>query len=478
MRIVDDDADDWKKEPETKQEVVEEEEDQPVVAEFVDERPEEVKRMEEFRNSNKWRVIQGRFGSPNFSPSRRHQHSPSRVTRNDYQKNSPLRRDRNDSPDSAAKHWRKNKVNSSSDSASYSYSKKKYRSPSPSSAKNRHGSLPQKTRMHSPYSSPKKGTDKSVSYVEKASTSKRPNPSPPYSSTRHDSDSDLSPPRKMERTSTQNKQIKVRLRDSDMSPPRRAQPRGSDSDLSPPRHNQRKGSDLSPPRRANCKDLDVSPPRRRAESEKGSSSSQRTGPKMLSGGRAGLVSAEVLRQEKEEERKAQKDNKNIEKDSRNAETVFRDKSGKRRDLATERDQQLQKQAKQDKRDEMYAQWGKGLAQQEQQRQNLEDATREMAKPLARYIDDVDLDLMLREQEREGDPMAKFLKKKKEKEQGGTKALPRYNGPNPPPNRFNIWPGYRWDGVDRSNGFENKHFARISEKKAVQETAYKWSVEDM
>lgn len=199
---------------------------------------------------------------------------------------------------------------------------------------------------------------------------------------------------------------------------------------------------------------------------------------MLSGGRAGLVSAEVLREEKEEERRAQKDNKNLEQDSRNAETVFRDKSGKRRDLRIERDEQLQKQAAQEKRDEMYAQWGKGLAQKEQQRQNREDAAKEMAKPLARYIDDVDLDRLLREQEREGDPMAKFLKKKKDKEQSEKKERPRYKGPNPPPNRYNIWPGYRWDGVDRSNGFENKYFARISEKKAIQESAYKWSVEDM
>lgn len=57
-------------------------------------------------------------------------------------------------------------------------------------------------------------------------------------------------------------------------------------------------------------------------------------------------------------------------------------------------------------------------------------------------------------------------------------LPRYKGPAPPPNRFNIMPGYRWDGVDRSNGFESKYFSSISNKKAVSADAYKWSVEDM
>lgn len=55
-----------------------------------------------------------------------------------------------------------------------------------------------------------------------------------------------------------------------------------------------------------------------------------------------------------------------------------------------------------------------LAQSQMRQQKLEDAVHEAHKPLARHLDDEDLDRMLREQEREGDPMAAMLRRKKER----------------------------------------------------------------
>lgn len=56
-----------------------------------------------------------------------------------------------------------------------------------------------------------------------------------------------------------------------------------------------------------------------------------------------------------------------------------------------------------------------LKQVENHEEKLKSDLHEMHKPLARYADDADLDKHLREQEREGDPMLKYIKEKQIKE---------------------------------------------------------------
>ncbi|XP_055082939.1 BUD13 homolog isoform X3 [Periophthalmus magnuspinnatus] len=418
LKIVDDDID-WRQiAKESKDKDEEDDEEAPVIAEVIDERPEEIKQLEVFRSSNRWKII-GADENEGDEDGNEHkiensESTASGRTRHDSPDISPPRHVRHDSPDA---------------------------------------SPPKRSRHDSPDISPPRRTQRECGSSQKHSP-KNQRSSPGRK--RHDSDSDQSPPRK--------KTVRREASDSDQSPPRRRSRarQHSDSDQSPPRKR---------PQSRRSSDEDLSPPRR-----PGQSHSQR----MLSGGKAGLVSVDVLRREQEENRRRDRNNQPLEDESRNAQTIFRDKSGKRRDLNSEREEQKKKAGEQAAKDEKYAQWGRGLAQGQMHQQRLEDALLESQKPLARHYDDEDLDKMLREQEREGDPMAAMLRRKKDRnlKAQGVKEKPRYKGPAPPPNRFNILPGYRWDGVDRSNGFEQKRYARMADKKAVQEEAYKWSVEDM
>ena len=56
--------------------------------------------------------------------------------------------------------------------------------------------------------------------------------------------------------------------------------------------------------------------------------------------------------------------------------------------------------------------------------------------------------------------------------------PTYKGPPGKPNRFNIKPGYRWDGIDRSNNFEEKVFKRMYEGKRKHDDSYRMRTADM
>ncbi|WJX61353.1 hypothetical protein P8452_46453 [Trifolium repens] len=68
------------------------------------------------------------------------------------------------------------------------------------------------------------------------------------------------------------------------------------------------------------------------------------------------------------------------------------------------------------------------------------------KPFATTKDDPELNLLLKEKVRWGDPMAAFVVHQDDQKKRGFDS---------PPNWYGINPGRHWDGVDRSNGFEKE-----------------------
>ncbi|KAI0066993.1 hypothetical protein BV25DRAFT_1796202 [Artomyces pyxidatus] len=161
-------------------------------------------------------------------------------------------------------------------------------------------------------------------------------------------------------------------------------------------------------------------------------------------------------------------------DAEAQETVYRDATGRKIDMKAERAEAARKKREKEEREAKKMEWGKGLVQREEaaERRKREESMR--GRDFVRYADDAELNREQKEQERWNDPAAAFLTKKRAK--GPRK--PEYTGPTPPPNRYGIKPGYRWDGVDRGNGFEKKYFQRQNERKRHGQESHAWSVEDM
>jgi len=295
---------------------------------------------------------------------------------------------------------------------------------------------------------------------------------------RVDSDDDLLPPRKG----------RVDSDDDDLSPPRKGRV-DSDDDLSPPRKGRvDSDDDLSPPRRGRVdSDDDLSPPRkgrdvsppRESERESESEATKKSG----SGHEAGLMSGASFREAEEELR--QKREAEIAKTAGagQAETVYRDRKGRKLDMLNEFMRiEAEREGKKKQAKEEY-EWGKGTKQKEDQDAARKELEAMKDEPFARTADDPKLEKMLRETLRDGDPMQEwFATKKQDDSQKKADDRPRkpvYKGPAPPPNRYGISPGYRWDGVDRGNGWEAKRYAyraKLANRKKHDRT--QWSGADM
>ena len=113
---------------------------------------------------------------------------------------------------------------------------------------------------------------------------------------------------------------------------------------------------------------------------------------------------------------------------------------------------------------------------EERKRELEEAK---YLTVARSADDYEMNDELKEVQRWNDPAAGFLSAPK-KTAGGVRSRgsgkPVYQGAFEP-NRYGIKPGYRWDGVDRANGFEKKWFAARNKRKDVAALEYAWQMDE-
>ncbi|KAJ0113203.1 hypothetical protein Patl1_01194 [Pistacia atlantica] len=264
-------------------------------------------------------------------------------------------------------------------------------------------------------------------------------------------DTDLSPPRqrgKHHHTPSPGPDISVSRRANRVSS-NRDDMRVSELDLSPPRKNK-KDADLSLPRRTRKEELSVSAP---------SKALPRTG--LISGND---IREEISKTKNEDLLRFQGMDPSI--TGRGAEAVYRDKMKGER--VSKDDYLKSKQKGQEKPKEIKLEWGKGLAQKREAEARVQELELEKDKPFARNRDDPELDKMMKDRLRWGDPMAHLVKKKysdpvlldlgeneKMKESGFIipQDIPSHSwikrGLDAAPNRYGIRPGRHWDGVDRS-----------------------------
>jgi pre-mRNA-splicing factor CWC26 len=196
--------------------------------------------------------------------------------------------------------------------------------------------------------------------------------------------------------------------------------------------------------------------------------------KMSSGHTAGLLkgaqfSKELKAIKKKEAAKMTKMGE--EKMGKDQETVYRDKKGRRLDMLEEMmKQQRVRDGKEERTAKEEYEWGTGDVQKQQKNKLAEEYAKVAAAPFARHADDADVDAVYKDRMRFDDPMAAYVTNKKVHQSKVANAKPVYKGPAPPPNRFGIRPGYRWDGVDRGSDFERK-LAKAHNSKAANRADY-------
>lgn len=214
---------------------------------------------------------------------------------------------------------------------------------------------------------------------------------------------------------------------------------------------------------------------------------------MSSGHKSGLQNAsDFARAETKLKKRQKKELARYNAANEEGETIRRDASGKRRTAssAAPDEAQLLREEEEKELQQQQRQANKGTYQKRQDEARVREMEEAATMTLARTVDDVRMEERKKAVIRSGDPMAQHAWQKQREEsakrpsggKGSAAALvptrPMYKGPQPKPNRHGLRPGYRWDGIDRGNGFEDKVLEMLHSKGRKKEEAYKWSSADM
>jgi len=209
------------------------------------------------------------------------------------------------------------------------------------------------------------------------------------------------------------------------------------------------------------------------------------GPKMASGALAGLQSAEQVTaalRRRELEEKAAMEEAGLDAGGKAQETIYRDASGKIINVAMKR-AELRRKAEEEERKKLEELEGrKGDVQRREQEERKRELENAKLLKVSRFADDEELNAELKDRSRWNDPAAQFLNSKTKSASavstGGKAASGKklYMGASEP-NRYGIKPGYRWDGVDRSNGFERRWFDARNKQTSNKEAEYAWQMDE-
>ncbi|KAK5130992.1 hypothetical protein LTR08_001404 [Meristemomyces frigidus] len=204
---------------------------------------------------------------------------------------------------------------------------------------------------------------------------------------------------------------------------------------------------------------------------------------MASGAMAGLQTAAqvtaALKRKAKADRKAMED-AGVDATGKAQETIYRDASGRIINVAMKRAELRAKAEEEERKKQEEIESRKGDVQRREQEERKRDLQEVKVMGVARHADDKTLNDELRERGRWNDPMAQMLTTKKsgsgKSGKSGKSGGKTYQGAFEP-NRYGIRPGWRWDGVDRGNGFERKWFAARNAKSDRAAMEYAWTTDE-